>query len=147
MEVLIWFNWKHWHRITFQITHHSEIEVFWQWYASVGWAINAPGNSLLPVRCQAINWTNIDLISHVPPETKFSIILNKISHFFFQENACENVVWNNMSAIAFRHQYAKNMGFIGRAIKCKVNISLKWFGMLKHKIPSFVLYRSQQYHS
>ena len=39
----------------------------WRTCASVNWVINGSGNSLSPIRRQAITWTNADLQSITPP--------------------------------------------------------------------------------
>ena len=36
----------------------------WGFYASVDWVIIGSGNGLSPVRCQAITWTNDELLSN-----------------------------------------------------------------------------------
>ena len=45
------------------------------------WVIIGSGNGLSPVRCQAITWTNDDIISIVPSKTYFSEISIKIYKF------------------------------------------------------------------
>ena len=50
-------------------------------YASVKWVITGSGNGLLPVQCQAITWTNADLLSFGPLERNFSEIWLKICNF------------------------------------------------------------------
>ena len=77
-------------------------------YASVNWVSTGLGNGLSPVRCQAITWTNADLLSIEPLGTNFSesrIEMQKKNH----ENSFENVVYK-MAAILLRENefnYAK----------------------------------------
>ena len=47
------------------------------------WVIITSDNGLSPMRCQAITWTNVDLLSIGPMGTNFSEIRIKIKQFSF----------------------------------------------------------------
>ena len=54
-------------------------------YALVNWASIGLGNGLLPVRRQAITWTNADLVLKGTLRTNLSEIRIKIQNFSFME--------------------------------------------------------------
>ena len=60
-------------------------------------------NGLSPGRCQAIIWTNAELLLNGPLETNFSEFFNRNFNIFIQENAFESVV-REMAAILSRPQ-------------------------------------------
>ena len=47
-------------------------------YASMNWVISGSNNDWLPICCQAITWTNDELLSNWPLGTNFSVIWIKI---------------------------------------------------------------------
>ena len=53
-------------------------------YASVKWVSIGSGNGLSPIRCQAITWTNADLLSIGPLGTNFSDIWIKCNFSFMK---------------------------------------------------------------
>ena len=61
-------------------------------------------NDLVPVRCQAITWTNAGVLLIWPFENKFQWNLNQNTIVFIQEKAFENVVCQ-VAAILSRTQY------------------------------------------
>ena len=56
------------------------ISLYCRIYASVNWVSTGSGNGLLPIRRQAITWTNADLFSIRYLGTKFSEIRFKIQN-------------------------------------------------------------------
>ena len=70
-------------------------------HESVHWINIGAGNGSSPVRCQAITWTHVDLLSIRPIGTNFCEVWTKIPTFCFHENACENVVCE-IETILFR---------------------------------------------
>ena len=73
-------------------------------YVSEDWVIIGWGNGLVLVQCQAITWTNDDLLSVGPTETNLSEIWIKMQSFSFKKiNAFENAVCQ-MTTILLRHE-------------------------------------------
>ena len=66
-------------------------------------------NGLSPGQSQAIIWNNDRLLRTGPLGTNFSEILVKKSHFFFQENASENIVCE-LAAILSRGRWVEEPG-------------------------------------
>ena len=82
-------------------------------YAWVNSVIIGKGNGLLPVKRQAITWTNPDLLSNTHIGTNFIGSLIKLKKKFYQENAFEYVICK-MSSIFFRSQRVKNQWICGK---------------------------------
>ena len=59
------------------------------------WVNIGSDKGLSPVLRQAINWTNAGLLSIGLMETNFRAIWSGIIIILIQENAFENVVWQN----------------------------------------------------
>ena len=57
-------------------------------YTSVNWVRLGSGNGLLPIRHQAITWTNADTVNWTPRNK----LWNQNTKFFINENAIEHVV-------------------------------------------------------
>ena len=70
-------------------------------YTSSNWVSIDSGNALLPVRCLAITWTNVDLLSIGPLGTNFSQIRIKIQNLPFMKM----YVFCNMAAILSRGRW------------------------------------------
>ena len=62
-----------------------QISPYCRIYASVNWINIGSYNGLSPVRCQAITWTNVLLLSTRPLGTNFSEFLIKIQNFSFMK--------------------------------------------------------------
>ena len=60
------------------------------------------GNGLTPVRCQAITWTNTDLLLITPVATNFSEILIKIQQFSFKKMHVKNAVCGKAAILSAR---------------------------------------------
>ena len=64
------------------------------------------GNGLSPVKCQAITWTNADLLLIELSGTNFSEIQIKIEDFsFIKKNAFENVVCEMTAILSSGHEF------------------------------------------
>ena len=61
------------------------IEAEWRIYASLNWVIIGSDNGLLPVRCQAIIWTNAGILLIWPLGTNFNEMLIEIHAFSFKK--------------------------------------------------------------
>ena len=59
-------------------------------------------NGLLPLRRQAIIWTNAGILSVVPLETNVGKKINRDSNIFFEYNAYEIVVCKTASILSRR---------------------------------------------
>ena len=73
------------------------------------WVNIVSGNDLSSLWCQAIKWTNADLLSIISLGNKFQWKPNKDTIIFIQESTFENAVCRKMSAIFFRPQLAKQL--------------------------------------
>ena len=76
------------------------IEAEWSIYASMNLVIIGFDNGLLPNRRQAIFETNDDLVVKWTLRNKSLLNLNQFSNIFIEENAFENVVWEQSAVLS-----------------------------------------------
>ena len=81
LEFIVWYVFTI--LVWWELIRHIEART------CVNWIIIGAGNVLLPVRCQAITWTNAVLLSL---ENKFPWGFNQTTSIFIQENEVENVI-------------------------------------------------------
>ena len=84
-NILLIRNNSKWQLRSCHIIQHSLISTFCRIYASGNWAIIGSCNGLSPVRCQAITWTNADLLSIGLLGTNFSESWIRILSFSFKK--------------------------------------------------------------
>ena len=73
-------------KIAMMAKPHKLYQLISSWchiYVSMNWVSIGSGNALSPVGCQAITWTNADLLSIVPLGMNFSEIWIEIQSFSF----------------------------------------------------------------